>query len=69
LAVVGGAGSGLASVGGGGTGWLRAVLCPPQAESSSMPAATKIRRNLGAIWRSLAETRLPFRNRDRSAQL
>src|SRR5271170_1093553 len=36
VAVAGGAGCGDVTVGGGGTGWLRAVLCPPHPESSSI---------------------------------
>ena len=38
------AGSAGAIVGGGGTGWLRAVLCPPQAESSSTGRSTTTSR-------------------------
>src|SRR5271157_3710993 len=43
-AVVCGAGSGGAIVGGGGGGgWLRAVLCPPQAESTNADADRTIK--------------------------
>ena len=41
-AVVLGAGSTGAAIGGGGGGWLRAALCPPHAESSSIAVAIKI---------------------------
>src|SRR5271157_4516118 len=53
-AVVCGAGSGGAIVGGGGGGWLRAVLCPPQAESTNADADRTIKSKTRVLSASAA---------------
>src|SRR5664279_5455069 len=50
LAVLAGGDAGAgAAVGGGGTCLLEAVLCPPQADNSNMPAATTVRKGSRVI--------------------